>query len=151
MEMPEGEYITYFPQLDYLIKRWNNPDSQANIYAYGGYGGAKLNEGPTGSAGAVGVEADAESRSWLVLAKWEAMRSNVTSDFHYGELSLGVAPYEAEFNEIASWLIVRLQYHPTLRRAYAVTPLCRMFYRNVLVEMGASLAGDWMMNLMFHF
>lgn len=36
MEMPEGTYLVYFPQVDFLAKRWNNPNSQANIYTYGG-------------------------------------------------------------------------------------------------------------------
>jgi hypothetical protein len=150
MEMPTGEFIISMPQLDYLLKRWNNPDSQANIYLYGGYGGAKLND-VNGSAGQVGIEADAESRSLFILGKWESMRSNLTEDFHHGEFRVGAAPYEAEFNEIASWLMIQVQYHPTLMEKYTVTPLIRLFYKNVLWESGVSIKGAWLMNFMFHF
>lgn len=150
MEMPEGEYLVYFPQIDFLVKRWNNPGSQANIYFYGGFGGAKLNQ-TYGHAGQVGIEADAESRSWFIMGKWETMKSNITEDFHHGEFRLGLAPYEAEFSEIASWLMIQFQYHPTLTQKYAITPLYRMFYKNVLWEAGVSLRGEWMLNFMFHF
>jgi hypothetical protein len=150
MEMPGGRYVTYFPQIDYLLKRWNNPSSQANIYTYGGVGGARF-QGHNGYAGQVGIEADAESRSWFIMGKLEAMWSNVADDFYHGEFRVGLAPYEAEFNEIASWLMIQLQVHPALREKYVITPLYRMFYKNVLWEAGVSIKGDWMLNFMFHF
>lgn len=150
MEMPGGEYIVYFPQIDFLAKRWNNPNSQTNIYTYGGFGGAKF-QNQNGYAGQVGIEADAESRSWFIMGKWETMWSNVTDTFYHGEFRVGLAPYEAEFNEIASWLMIQVQYHPTLNPTYAITPLYRMFYKNVLWEAGVSIKGDWMLNFMFHF
>lgn len=150
MEMPSGQYIVAFPQIDILAKRWNAPDSQANIYVYGGFGGAK-SQNRTGYAGQLGIEADAESRSWFVMGKWESMWSNVEPVFNHGEFRVGLAPYEAEFNEIASWLMIQIQYHPTLQRSFAVTPLYRMFYKNVLWEAGVSVTGDWMLNFMFHF
>jgi hypothetical protein len=31
-DMPEGRFQYYAPQFDYLVKRWNESDSQANIY-----------------------------------------------------------------------------------------------------------------------
>ena len=67
------------------------------------------------------------------------------------EARIGVAPYEAEFNEIASWLMLQYQYHPMLTRKYALTPLIRLFYKSVLFESAVSTEGDWMLNFMFHF
>jgi len=150
MQMPEGEFAAYFPQINYLVKRWNNPESQANIYAYAGYGGARFKE-INGNAGLVGIEADAESRKWFVLGRWESMYSNLADPFHKAEFRLGVAPYEAEFNEIASWFMVQAQYHPGLTQKFVITPLYRMFYKSVLWETGVSTKGDWMLNFMFHF
>ncbi len=150
MEMPEGEYLVYMPQADFLLKRWNNPDSQANIYVYGGAGGAQFLD-KKGHAEQVGIEADAESRTWFIMGKWETMWSNVADRFDHGEFRLGLAPYEAEFNEIASWFMVQYQYHPTLKEDYVITPLYRVFYKSFLVESGVSLRGDLMMNFMFHF
>jgi hypothetical protein len=49
MDMPEGRLWVALPQYDVLLKRWNQKDSQANIYAYAGGGGAWMN-GRTGNA-----------------------------------------------------------------------------------------------------
>lgn len=150
MTMPEGDFHLYAPQLNLLAKRWNGTNHQANIYFYGGFGGARFQE-RNGTAAVFGAEADAESRELFVMGKWESVLPSVGHDIHHAELRVGIAPYEAEFEEIASWLMVQAQYHPDLAREYSITPLGRFFYKNVLWETGVSLDGDWMMNLMFHF
>src|SRR4051794_7027498 len=96
MLMPEGEFRAYFPQLDYLAKRWNNPDSQANIYVYGGYGLVHFND-QNGTGGMVGVEADAESRKYFIMGKVESMLPSIGPNFNHVEARVGIAPYEAEF------------------------------------------------------
>jgi hypothetical protein len=149
-DMPEGRTNFYAPQLDYLVKRWNNPDSQANIYAYGAYGAMNFQNQTTG-AGLAGVEADAESRKFFTMAKYERMWGRVGPDFYHVEARVGAAPYEAEFNEIASWFMLQYQYHPMLTRKHALTPLIRLFYKSVLFESGVSTDGDWMLDFMFHF
>jgi hypothetical protein len=83
-----------------------------------------------------GVEADRESRTLFVLGWVESMLPTVGPDFHKAELRLGVAPYEAEFDELASWLMVQAQWHSELTRSSAITPLGRFFYKNVLWETG---------------
>lgn len=150
MEMPEGRFDVYFPQYDLLLKRWNKKEYQANIYAYGGFGGAKIND-QKGTASLGGLEVDAESTRLFIMGKAEWMRPTVGSNFDHYEFRLGIAPYEAEFNEIASWFMIQYQYHPSLTKHYALTPMVRFFYKNVLWETGVSLDGDSMLNLMFHF
>lgn len=150
MEMPEGRLWAYLPQYDVLLKRWNKKDSQANIYAYGGFGGARMN-GQSGSAWLGGIEADAESRSLFIMGKAEFMNPTIGRNFDHYEFRVGAAPYEAEFNEIASWLMLQVQHHPALEKKTVVTPLARFFYRSVLFEIGVSTDGDSMTNLMFHF
>ncbi len=150
MNMPEGNFQTELAQYDVLLKRWNKPNYQANIYAYGGYGAVRFND-LNGTTGIAGLEADAESRKYYISGKSEWMRPSVGPNFDHYELRLGVAAYEAEFNEIASWLILQYQYHPSLAKPSVLTPLARFFYKNVLWETGASLDGDIMINLMFHF
>jgi hypothetical protein len=145
-----GDLVVYMPQFDYLAKRWNERDYQANIYIYGGYGGVSY-QGQNGTAGLGGIEADAESRKYFIMAKYEAMLPTLGQNFQHVEGRVGIAPYEAEYNEVASWLMVAAQYHPVLSRTYAITPLARFFYKSVLWEAGVSLQGDWMANFMFHF
>ena len=149
-DTPDGRLQFYAPQLDYLVKRWNESDSQANIYVYGSYGAVRLQEQTKGAV-LGGIEADVESRQYFAMGKYEKMWSDLGPDFYHGEVRLGAAPYEAEFNEIASWFMIQYQWHPMLVRQDAFTPIIRLFYKSVLLETGVSTEGDWMMNFMFHF
>jgi hypothetical protein len=146
-----GESISYLGQFDYLVKRWNKDHFQANIYTYAGFGGVHF-QNQNGVTGLVGIEADVESRRLFILGRYEGMASTLGAPFfHKGELRLGIAPYEAEIDELASWFMIQFQVHPSLSRPYAITPMVRFFYKSVLWETGISLQGDWMLNLMFHF
>lgn len=150
MEMEDGELNYSGLQLDYLVKRWNGDDHQANIYVYGGGGNANFNDS-NGGAYLGGFEADAEDRKYFSLIKAEYMKPTVGSEFAHLEGRLGIAPYEAEYSELASWFMVQAQWHPTLQKKFVVTPIARIFYKSFLLETGVSLDGDWMMNFMFHF
>jgi hypothetical protein len=146
----DGRVQFFAPQLDLLVKRWNGTDSQSNIYAYGAFGSMNFRDSNAG-AGLAGVEADSESRKLFAMLKYEKMWSSLGPDFYNVQARVGLAPYEAEFSEIASWFMIQYQYHPMLTTKYAVTPLVRVFYKNFLFEAGSSFDGDWMTNFMFHF
>ncbi len=150
MQMKEGELNYSGLQLDYLLKRWNGDNYQANIYIYGGGGHVTLDE-KIGNGSLGGAEADIENRKYYALIKAESMRPTVGEDFNHVEARLGIAPYEAEYNEMASWFMVQAQWHPRLEKKFVLTPLARIFYKSFLLETGVSLDGDWMMNFMFHF
>jgi hypothetical protein len=149
-DAPEGRTYFYAPQFDYLIKRWNKPDYQGNIYAFGAYGSQSF-QGDVHGAGLGGVEMDAESRKYFGSIKYEKMWGDLGPDFYHVEARLGLAPYEAEYNEIASWFMVQYQYHPSLDKKNVITPLARLFYKSFLIEIGSSFDGDLMTNFMFHF
>lgn len=150
MEMPEGRLNYSGAQFDYLIVRDNGENHQANLYAYGGGGDVQFN-GSNGGAYLAGLEADAENRKYFGLLKAETMQTNIAPDFDHLEGRLGIAPYEAEYTELATWFMVQAQWHPSLQKKFVVTPLARIFYKSFLLETGVSLDGDWMMNFMFHF
>jgi hypothetical protein len=150
MQMTDGEMRVYIPQVDYLAKRWNELSYQGNIYVYGGYGGSHF-QNQTGGVGMTGLEADIESRKYFLMGQYEGMYPARGPQFQHLEARVGIAPYEAEYEEVASWLMLQFQYHPALVKNYAITPLARFFYKNVLWETGVSLDGDWLLNFMFHF
>lgn len=150
MEMPEGQALAYFPQVDFLAFRENGEGYQANAYVYGGYGGGQF-QNAYGQAGVAGVELDAESRKLFALARWEYNYSNQFSPSHRGEFRIGLAPYEAEFNELAAWIMLQYQVTPALTKSNLLTPMVRLFYRGIMWEIGASVRGDWMLNFMAHF
>lgn len=148
--LPDGQMEFFAPQFDYLAQRWNEENSQSNVYVYGAYGTLKFHDQNEGSALA-GIEADAESRKYFVMGKYERMWGNLGPEFYHSEFRLGIAPYEAEFTEMASWFMLQYQYHPMLIRKETLTPLIRLFYKSVLFETGVSTDADVMINFMFHF
>lgn len=150
MEMPGGRLNYSGLQYDYLVKRWNGDDYQANIYAYGGAGNVNFSS-KDGVGYLAGIEADIEDRKYFALIKAETMQTDVADDFNHLEGRLGIAPYEAQYTEIATWFMVQAQWHPALNKKFVLTPLARLFYKSFLIESGVSLDGDWMMNFMFHF
>lgn len=102
MLMEDGEELNYSGlQYDYLVKRWNGHDYQANIYVYGGAGMASIDNNEGGGYFG-GFEADAENRKYFALIKAEYMDATVGDEFGHIEGRLGIAPYEAEYTEIAS-------------------------------------------------
>lgn len=149
MQMPEGDFRYSGAQFNYLVLRKNELHSQANVYAYAG-GGATHFEGEAGGAAFYGIEADAETRKYFGSIKAEQMNASVGSDFSHIEARLGIAPYEAEYTELASWLMVQAQWHPSLDKQFVFTPLARFFYKSALWETGVSTDGEWMLNIMFH-
>lgn len=150
IDMPDGRMHFYGPQFNYLVKRWNLPDAQANVYVYGSYGAMSfLNQ--TVGAGLAGFEADIEDRRLYASLKHEKMWDRNKTNFYHASARVGAAPYAAEFNEIAAWVMLQYDYHPQLSKKFELTPLVRLFYRSVLLEVGVSTQADWMLNFMFHF
>lgn len=138
-----------FPQINYLVKRWNEKESQGNLYFSAGYGSERKNTQHS-SSGAYSVEADWESRHIYTSGKFQYLSSK-NQDLAYARLRYGFAPYLIEFDGLSTWFILQLEHERTYMRDLEVTPLLRFFYKNVLWEVGSSINGSWMLNLMVHF
>lgn len=144
-----GKKEFYLPQVNFLLKRWNEMDSQANIYLMGSYG---LEKKPnTSQAAALGaVEADWESRKYYTALKAQFLDTK-SGNIFYARARLGVAPYLGEFNELHTWFILQAERQKEFLDSIEITPTLRFFYRNVLWELGASLKGNLALNFMIHF
>lgn len=85
-----------------LIKRWNEPEEQANLYVGAGFGRGRLGS-RSGLAGALTFQADWENRSWHAMLQEQAIfvpgGSRLASTLH-----LGWAPWLAEYDEWAPWI-----------------------------------------------
>lgn len=151
MIMNDGsEMKIYAPQLDFLLRRWNGKDYQANIYLNGALGVENF-QGQNSSAGIGTLDVDVESRELYTSLKLQANLVGAGPNVYQTELRLGAAPFKADFEEIAAWLIVSVQSNPQLIRSFSVTPMLRLFYKNALLEVGASAQGDFALNSMIHF
>ncbi|TAF42209.1 MAG: hypothetical protein EAZ65_03810 [Verrucomicrobia bacterium] len=66
-------------------------------------------------------------------------------------VSLGVAPYQAEFEELNTWLIVQLEHIGGMDDALTIIPKIRLFQGRHFLEIGCSLDGDPQLSFMMHF
>ena len=61
-------------------------------------------------------------------------------------LRVGHAPYLAEYDELNIWLMLQYMNHPRGLNRHMTTPIVRMFYKNVLWELGVSTDGTFIIN-----
>jgi hypothetical protein len=66
-------------------------------------------------------------------------------------LRAGFAPYLAEFNELNAWFILEANHMNKGMSDVEITPLIRLFYKNILIESGSSFKGDVQFNFMVHY
>jgi hypothetical protein len=152
VETKEGKREYFFPHLNFLLKRWNELDSQANIYLSVGHGAEKIKNDYKDTS-FLAMEADWESRKYYVSFKQEALinHKNSNRNFYMSRVRAGFAPYLAEFNELNTWFIVQVDKSNKGMDEYSLTPIIRMFYHNVLTEFGVNQKGDSLFNFMVHF
>jgi hypothetical protein len=152
LDTKDGERTFYVPQASFLLKRWNELDSQANIYLSLGHGGEKVNSSFKNTSSAA-IEADWESRKYYVSFREDVLISHKNSDrnIYMSKARAGFAPYLAEFNEMNTWFILQADMTNKMEKDFKLTPFIRLFYHNVLTEFGVSSKGDAQFNFMVHF
>lgn len=148
----DGERTFYAPQASYLLKRWNELDSQANVYLSAGHGVEKINN-KTKSVSTAAIEADWESRKYYISFREEALiaHKNSSKNIYQSKFRVGFAPYLARFDEINGWFILQADNNNKREKEFELTPFIRLFYHNVLTEFGVSSKGDAQFNFMVHF
>lgn len=139
-------------RLNHLLKRWNEEDSQANIYLVSGAGVADANIEKSGTKFGylVGAEADWETRQLFTSAKYYHFSSPQLTDVGVYQARIGYSPYLADFDKLQSWVMLQGMYLRGVDDHVILTPLVRFFYHNVLWEAGSSLSGEWFLNFMVH-
>ena len=123
-------------QYNRLVKRWNEKDSQANLYFKGGIGQADaFGEGGVDFASFAGVAADWETRRWFT--SYEARAYDLGFDQTVRHAArIGVAPYIGDFGDLHTWLMLQVENQPDSETPTTLTPLVRFFYDVQLVEIG---------------
>ncbi len=152
MDTVDGERTFYVPQANYLLKRWNELDSQANLYLSLGHGAEKKSS-KFENVSTAAIEADWETRKYYVSIKEDIVIShkNTSKNIYQTKARAGFAPYLAEFDEINTWFILQADKVNKDEKEFKLTPFIRMFYKNVLTEFGVSSRGDAQFNFMVHF
>lgn len=147
----ENDYTATMVDANFLLKRWNNPDSQGNIFVNLGVGSAYSDAGDfdheTEPAFSGGVLADWEDRRYFTSYENQYVDAgDIDSAFHQSA-RVGVAPYVAEYGELHTWLMLQVDHHPEGENTTSVTPLVRLFKGTYLGEAGISNHGDILFNV----
>ncbi|MBL8644207.1 MAG: hypothetical protein JNK21_09755 [Rhodospirillaceae bacterium] len=148
-EIKGDRYSFGGPQVNTLLKRWNLPDGQGNIFTMTGVGIARDNNpGPSRShfAAWTGVLADYETRRIFTSYELRLMYADNIEKAAWQRARVGFAPYLANYNDVNTWLMIQVDHHPAKDRTTVVTPLVRVFYKTFLAEAGISSHGRLMFN-----
>ena len=124
-------------QYNRLVKRWNTPDSQANLYFKAAAGQADpFGDGAdVDAAGFIGVGADWETRRWFVSYEGRAYDLGFDQDARQSA-RIGVAPYIGDYGDLHTWLMLQVENQPEAETPTTLTPLVRFFYDVQLLEIG---------------
>lgn len=134
-------------QGNYLIKRWNLPEAQANLYFKGGAGVA-YGSGDQEPAVYGGVAADWENRRLYTSYENHFIWAGDVHKSAAHTARVGVAPYIGDYGDLHTWLMLQTDYDAGDKDSFSVTPLVRMFKGTTLVEAGYNLDDGILFNLM---
>ena len=130
---------------NFLAKRWNNRNSQANLYLLSSVG---LNTKNSKSMGTVGLHMDWEDRRFMVM---EMLEYYSHSSALVSNTRLADSPYIADYSKTSTWLIAhyRIEYSND-KYSYMFFPVLRLFKKNYLFEIGFN-RGNSILSFMTHF
>jgi hypothetical protein len=133
------------PQINTLLKRWNLPDGQGNIFNMSGFGVAYFRN-DTQPAAWTAFLADYESRRFFASYEPRFVWDGDIEKSVWQRARLGVAPYLANYNDLNTWLMFQVDHHPAKNDHFVATPLIRLFYKTYLFEVGYSSTKHVMVN-----
>ena len=142
-------------QVNNLLKRWNKPDSQANLYLKSGLGVAYSDTGDFDSkmepAAFTGLATDWEDRRYFVSYENRYMEAgDIHSGFHQSARA-GVAPYMGDYGDLHTWLMLEVQHEPENDHNFTVTPLVRFFKGVHLLEAGMNNQKEVLFNYVIRY
>jgi len=130
---------------NYLLKRWNAPNSQANIYLLSSVG---INTKDNKEMGVFGIHGDWENRRYMVMQMMEYFSHN---ESWVSSTRLSVSPYTVDYTKMSVWLIANYEVtYQDDEYSSTLIPVVRLFKGNYLVEFGKSKDSSFL-SLMIHF
>ncbi len=151
----DKEFTLNAVQMNNLLKRWNNPDSQASLYLKSGVGVAYSYagefDGETSAAGFAGIAADWENRRYFVSYENRYTEAGKIDDFFQQSARVGWAPYKGDYDDLHTWLMLQVKHVPEADDDFTVTPLVRFFKYVHLIEAGVNNRGEVLFNYVFRY
>ncbi len=158
-DMTYGDHRFVGGQVNHLLKRWNKPDSQANMYLKMGVGIAdgdfNIGANDQKAAGFARFSADWEDRRWFISGDAYAYAREGRGKTGQ-QARIGVAPYVAEAGALHTWLMLQADWKQNRdalqgEDAFTVTPLVRFFQGSSLLELGYSSNEEALVNFIYRF
>ena len=130
---------------NYLAKRWNNRNSQANLYLLSSVG---LNTKNSKGMSTIGLHGDWENRRFMAMEMIEYFSH---SSALVSNSRLAYSPYTVDYSKTSTWLIAhyRVEYSDN-KYSYMFFPVVRLFKKNYLFEIGYN-GNDSFLSFMTHF
>lgn len=116
-----------------LIKRWNMPQAQANLWFNGSAGEA--NGLFNGFAFTPSVQFDYETTRLYFLAKTRLIRAP-EMNYDTAVLQGGFSFYETSFDETQPWFVLEAKTMRNTEPALQITPALRLINKNYFLELG---------------
>lgn len=138
-------------QGNYLLNRWNLPSAQANLYVAVGMGAAERGDRQSVAARA-SLIGDYETRRLYSSLLIDRLEGSSSADLSLLRARFGALPFPAPLDRPNLWILAQFDYSAQNDETLSVSPILRLFYRNVAVELGVGVEeGSLMSSLMWHF
>lgn len=139
-------------QLNNLLKRWNLPAAQGNVYLKTSAGHAKSSVGNE-AYGFIGIAGDFETRKYFTSYENRYYKSDGNIIGHFEQSArIGMAPYVAEYGNLHTWLMLQIDHQPEFEGDEVITtPLVRLFKGLHMVEFGVSSNKRFLFNFIARF
>ena len=150
-QMGDGDERSFHMlQVNHLLRRWNMPDAQGNVYLKTALGLGE-NDGHTAAAEFVGIAADFETRRYFTSYEARGTYSHGIEEGFRQSARVGIAPYIGGYNDLQTWLMLEATHRPDARDPLVFTPLVRLFKGPALLEAGYSTNHNILFNWVYRF
>jgi hypothetical protein len=134
-----------------LLKRWNMPHAQANVWLFAGLGGIEGNDfRGTRTAVAPGLQLDYETTRFYLAGTARLYRARHLNH-DYGAARVGFSFYETDYDQVQPWLVLEARRMRGLSDELEWTPMLRLIHKRFFVELGANQHRQARFNLMYIF
>ena len=153
MRSDDGTKTRRFTEATYtrLVRRWNMPESQANIWFISGVGNITGNDfSGSKTMASPGIQVDCETTRIYVAATARLYRAQgLNHDF--ASARAGFSFYEVDYDQTQPWFILEVRRMRGLTDKTEVTPMLRLIHNRYFVELGVNNASQARMNFMYIF
>lgn len=134
-----------------LVKRWNMPQAQANIWFIGGLGSVRGNDfAGSRTMATPGMQVDFETTRVYASATARLYRAQgIRHD--YASARVGFSFYEVDYDQVQPWLVLEARRMKGLSENTEITPMLRLVHNRYFVELGVNNMSQVRANFMYIF